>query len=178
MPTEKEKFKVCWLKRNCRNMEYRIGMYYLMLRLGGSLDLVTHWWANSHLLNWEGLLVSGSCLITFVVKQESNSKLWCTECCETVLSGFLTLQSCLCPFILFLSDSVVNPMYCAGQILHWSWYITFEDSHVSCAWLLYSLLVTELVNFAAALCIGHVSQLDLAGVRSYGFGRFWAHGPL
>lgn len=121
-------------------------MDYLILRLGGFLEFVTYWYANSHLLSMELLQCSfGRDFMALVLKQLSKSRLWWSAWRAMGLSLWV-LTSCLCPFILFLNVWVVRPIYCAWQMLHSSWYIRFSLLQVMWFVMLYSLPWVVLVN--------------------------------
>lgn len=75
--------------------------------------------------------MSGSSLITFVQKHESKSIQSCTEFCETDFTVSLASYSGLYILIIFVNDSEVRPKYCAKQTLHCSWFMMFEDSHMT-----------------------------------------------
>jgi hypothetical protein len=49
---------------------------YLILRFGGSLDLVNHWYESSHLLSWEGLQLGGRDLSILDVKHSLKLEVW------------------------------------------------------------------------------------------------------
>lgn len=88
--------------------------------------------------------MSGSSLITFVRKHESKSIQSCTEFCETDFTVSLTSYSGLYILIIFVNDSEVRPKYCAKQTLHCSWFMMFEDSHMTHIWTKYSFKLCRL----------------------------------
>lgn len=47
-------------------------------------------------------------------------------------------------YIIFVNDSEVRPKYCAKQTLHCSWFMMFEDSHMTHIWTKYSFKLCRL----------------------------------